>query len=206
MYYGEKFNSITHLIGIIFGIAATSILVTMASLKADAYRIVGFSVYGAMMIILYTMSTLYHSFKDEKLKNIFMKLDHISIYLMIAGTYTPFALLAVKGIWGWTLLAVIWFLAIFGIVQELLIAHRTRVVSMVVYLVMGWLVVSVFKTLAANLPLGALLWTIGGGVLYTGGFLFYLFDEKIKHGHGIWHLFVLGGTVCHFACLVGYLA
>lgn len=206
MYHGEKFNSITHLIGIIFGIAATSILVTMGALKNDAYRIVGFSVYGAMMIILYTMSTLYHSFKDEKLKNIFMKLDHISIYLMIAGTYTPFALLAIKGVWGWAVLIIIWVLAVFGIVQELLIAHKTRAISLITYMAMGWLAIFVLKRLSENLPFAAIIWMIGGGLLYTVGFLFYLFDEKIKHGHGIWHLFVLGGTVCHFACLVGYLA
>lgn len=206
MYHSERFNSISHLIGVAFAIAATSILVTTAILKADASRIVGFSVYGAMMIILYTMSTLYHSFKDERLKKTFMQFDHLSIYLMIAGTYTPFTLIALQGAWSWTILIVIWSLALFGIAQELWIGHRTRKISLVTYLLMGWLMVVAFEPLAANLPRPALLWVVGGGLLYTVGFVFYLFDDRIKHGHGIWHLFVLGGTIAHFACLVGFLA
>jgi len=206
MYHGEKFNSITHLIGIIFAIAAASILITMAALKEDAHRIVAFSVYGGMMILLYSMSTLYHSFKDDKIKNVFQQFDHMSIYLMIAGTYTPFTLIALKGALGWTILAVIWSLAVIGIVQEFFLAHRTRKLSFTLYLGMGWLVLVTMKPLAQALPWMALFWVVLGGLLYTVGFVFYLLDDKIKHGHGIWHLFVLGGTISHFACLVGYLA
>lgn len=206
MYKGEKFNSISHLIGVIFGVAATSILVTTAVLKADAYRIIGFSVYGTMLVILYTMSTLYHSFQNERVKKVFMLLDHLSIYLMIAGTYTPITLIAMRGVGGWTILIVIWCLALFGIIQELLIGHKTRKLSLITYLAMGWLIVTALHPLMESISSGALSWLVAGGLFYTVGVVFYLNDEKIKHGHGIWHLFVLGGTICHFACLIGYLA
>ncbi len=206
MYHGEKFNSISHLVGVVFAVAATSILVTMASMKGDPYRVVGFSIYGAMMIILYTASTLYHSFKDEKIKKIFMQLDHVSIYLMIAGTYTPITLVALRGVWGWTIFGVIWGLALFGVIQELWIGHKTRKVSLVTYILMGWLMLVAIKPSVEALPVPALLLILAGGLLYTGGFVFYLYDEKIKHGHGIWHLFVLAGSITHFASLVGYLS
>lgn len=206
MYHGERFNSITHLIGVVFAIAAASILITMAVLKADTSRIIGFSVYGGMMVVLYTISTLYHSIQHGPAKNIFRRLDHLSIYLMIAGTYTPFTLIILKGIWSWTILLTVWGLALIGILQEILIGKKTRKLSILIYILMGWLIVVATRPMLEGLPLGGVIWLVLGGLFYTAGILVFVYDEKIKHGHGIWHLFVLAGSISHFACLVGYVS
>lgn len=206
MYHGERFNSITHLIGVVFAIAAASILITMAVLKADTSRIIGFSVYGGMMVVLYTISTIYHSIQHGPAKNIFRRLDHLSIYLMIAGTYTPFTLIILKGIWSWTILLTVWGLALIGILQEILIGKKTRKLSILIYILMGWLIVVATRPMLEGLPLGGVIWLVLGGLFYTAGILVFVYDEKIKHGHGIWHLFVLAGSISHFACLVGYVS
>jgi hemolysin III len=203
MYHGERLNSITHLLGAVFAVVATSILLTLAMLKGDAWRIVGFSIYGAMMIFLYTSSTIYHSIQGPW-KSFWQKLDHLSIYLMIAGSYTPFMLIILQGVWGWTILTINWGLAFVGIFQEILVRKKSRRLSLVIYLLMGWLVVVAIQPLVERLPNPAMWWLVAGGLFYTGGVGVYVIDEKIKHGHGIWHLFVLAGTVCHFACLVGW--
>lgn len=200
---GEKFNTISHLIGAAFAIAAASILITLSAIKGDTYKIVGFSIYGAMLVLLYTISTIYHSTQGEK-KEFFRRLDYISIYLMIAGTYTPFTLVTLKGAWGWSILGTIWTLAFIGIVQELLFGKKTRRYSVILYLLMGWVIVVATKPMIENLPIGAIIWLFLGGIAYTGGVVAFMFDEKIKHGHGIWHIFVLLGTICHFASLIGY--
>lgn len=200
---GEKFNTISHLIGAAFAIAAASILITLSAIKGDTYKIVGFSIYGAMLVLLYTISTIYHSTQGEK-KEFFRRLDYISIYLMIAGTYTPFTLVTLKGAWGWSILGTIWTLAFIGIVQELLFGKKTRRYSVILYLLMGWVIVVATKPMIENLPIGAIIWLFLGGIAYTGGVVAFIFDEKIKHGHGIWHIFVLLGTICHFASLIGY--
>lgn len=206
MYHGEKLNSITHLIGAAFAIAASSILITIAALKADVSRIVGFSIYGAMMIALYTISTLYHSIKQGPVKDFFRKLDYLSIYFMIAGTYTPFTLIVLNGMWSWTILITIWGLAFIGILQEILIGKKTRKLSILIYVLMGWLIVVATKPMLDSLPVAAIIWLVLGGLFYTAGVGVFVYDEKIKHGHGIWHLFVLAGSICHFACLVGYVS
>lgn len=206
MYHGEKFNSISHLIGAAFAIAASSILITMAALKSDVSRIVGFSIYGAMMISLYTISTLYHSIKQSPVKDFLRKLDYLSIYLMIAGTYTPFTLIVLKGVWSWTILGIIWGLAFIGMLQEIIIGKKTRKLSILIYVLMGWLIVVATKPMLESLPIGAIIWLVLGGLFYTAGVGVFVYDEKIKHGHGIWHLFVLAGSICHFACLVGYVS
>lgn len=203
MYEGEKFNTISHLIGAAFAIAAASILITLSVIKGDTYKIVGFSIYGAMLVLLYTISTIYHGMSGE-MKEFFRRLDYISIYLMIAGTYTPFTLVTLKGAWGWSILGTIWTLAFIGIIQELLFGKKTRRYSVILYLLMGWVIVVATKPMIENLPIGAIIWLFLGGVSYTVGVLAFIFDEKIKHGHGIWHIFVLLGTICHFASLVGY--
>lgn len=206
MYHGERFNSITHLIGVVFAIAASSILITMAVLKADTSRIIGFSIYGGMMVVLYSISTLYHSIQHVPVKNIFRRLDHLSIYLMIAGTYTPFTLIILKGVWSWTILLTVWGLAIIGILQEILIGKKTRKLSILIYVLMGWLIVIATRPMLEGLPLGGVIWLVLGGLFYTAGILVFVYDEKIKHGHGIWHLFVLAGSISHFACLIGYVS
>ncbi|HPI40156.1 MAG TPA: hemolysin III family protein [Pseudobdellovibrionaceae bacterium] len=205
MYKGERFNSISHLIGTVLSIAAASVLITLAVLKEDPWRIIGFSIYGIMMITLYATSTLYHSFPKGPVKDFLRKMDHLSIYLMIAGTYTPFTLITLHGIWGWTIFGVIWGLALLGILQELTIGKKSRKLSILIYILMGWLIVVATQPLTEKLPNAALYWLLAGGLFYTLGILVYVKDEVIPHGHGIWHLFVLAGSLCHFACLVGYL-
>ncbi|MEK2688909.1 PAQR family membrane homeostasis protein TrhA [Bdellovibrio sp. GT3] len=204
MYQGERFNSISHLVGAVLAVAGASVLVTLASVQGDVIKIVSASVYGGMLVLLYTISTLYHSIQGRA-KKILQKLDHMAIYLLIAGTYTPFTLITLHGPWGWWLFGINWTLAVIGIVFELTLSHRTRIPSMVIYVVMGWLIVFAMKPLTENLdPRGvALLAT--GGLLYTGGIAFFLFDEKVKHFHGIWHLFVMAGSISQYFCILYYL-
>lgn len=204
MYKGEKFNSITHLSGAALSIAGAAVLITNAAWSGDVWRIVSTSVYGAMLILLYTFSTLYHSLQGRP-KAIFQKLDHIAIYLLIAGTYTPFTLVTLRGPWGWWLFGINWSLALIGIIYEFTLAHRTRTPSLIIYVVMGWLIVFALKPLALALSVKGLFWLTLGGILYTGGVGFFLFDTKVKHFHGIWHLFVLGGSVCQYICILLYL-
>ncbi len=206
MYHGEKFNSISHLVGAAFAVAAATILITLGIMKGDVWKIIGFAVYGAMMVFLYTTSTIYHSIKEGKAKDFFRRLDYLSIYLMIAGTYTPFTLITLQGTWGWTILGIIWGLAFLGIMQELLIGKKTRILSLIIYTLMGWLIVVATKPMIEKLPQAGIYWLVAGGLFYTFGIIVFVFDEKIRHGHGIWHLFVLAGSVCHFASLVGYVA
>jgi hemolysin III len=205
MYRGERFNGYTHLAGAILAAAGAATLITLASLKGDALRIVSFSVYGAALFFLYLISTLYHSLRGRA-KDVFRKLDHVAIYLLIAGTYTPFALVTLHGAWGWTLFGAIWSLAVVGIVQELWIAKGARVLSLVIYVVMGWLALVALVPLFRALDWHGLAWVVGGGVVYTGGIVFYLFDERFRHWHGIWHLFVLAGSATHFTAIVMFVA
>jgi hemolysin III len=204
IYKGERFNSISHLIGVIFAVAGASSLITLAAITHDFWKILSTAVYGAVLILLYTSSTLYHSFKGRA-KEIFQKIDHIAIYLLIAGSYTPFALVSLRGPWGWWLFGINWTLAVLGITYELTLSHKTRIPSLITYLVMGWLVVVALKPLSETLSPQGMGWLVAGGLFYTGGVGFYVFDSKIKHFHGIWHLFVLGGSICHYICIAAYL-
>lgn len=206
MYKGEKFNSLTHLTGVIAAIVGVSLLIGIAVEKADVWKIVGFSIYGASLILLYSVSTIYHSIKHNKAKSIFRLLDYISIYLLIAGSYTPFALVTLRGPWGWTLFGIIWALAIIGIFQEVLIGKKTRRYSLILYVVMGWLIVIAIKPLIASLSPDGMWWLSAGGFSYTFGVIFFLMDEKFKHFHGIWHIFVMAGSFCQFICLYNYVA
>ena len=205
MYPGERLNSSTHLIGTVLAIAGLVALVVMASLQADPWKIVSFSLYGATMVLLYGVSTLYHSVRGRA-KAWLQKCDHSAIYLLIAGSYTPFSLVTLRGPWGWSLFGVSWGLALFGIVQELTLGRRTRVLSMLLYVVMGWLVLVAAQPLVAALPLGGLIWLALGGVCYSVGIYWVIHDEKIRHGHVIWHLFVLAGSACQFISVAAYVA
>jgi hemolysin III len=204
IYRGERFNSITHLIGAVLAVIGAAVMITMASIYGDTWKIVSTSVYGGMLVLLYTISTLYHSFQGP-IKTIFQKLDHIAIYLLIAGTYTPFTLITLRGPWGWWIFGINWSLALIGIICELTLAHKTRIPSLIIYVVMGWLIVVAMKPLTAALPPNGMFWLTTGGVLYTSGILFFLFDEKVRHFHGIWHLFVLAGSICQYFCVLLYL-
>lgn len=206
MYPGEKFNSVTHLIGAALAIAGLSILVTIAVLQRDLLKVVSFSIYGATLVLLYGLSTIYHSVRNRRAKAILQVLDHNAIYLLIAGSYTPIALVTLRGTWGWTLFGLSWGLALFGIVQEMTLGRYTRRLSMALYLLMGWLVVIAIKPLTQAMPVPGLVWLVVGGLVYSLGIYFYVHGERRRHFHGIWHLFVLGGSFCHFICMLLYVA
>ena len=205
MYYGERFNSISHLVGAALALAGSAVLVVLAAQLGDPWKIVSFSIYGAMLVALYVFSTLYHSLRGRA-KDVLRKFDHCSIYLLIAGSYTPFALVSLRGAWGWSLFGVIWGLALLGIAQEIWLARGARVISMVIYLLMGWLaLVAVWPLWLALQPAG-FAWLLAGGALYTIGIVFYATDRKLRHGHGVWHLFVMGGSACHFIAVLLHVA
>ena len=205
MYPGERFNSYTHLAGAILALIGATLLIVFASIKADPWRIVSFSVYGATLVLLYLVSTLYHSARGRA-KDVLRKLDHCSIYLLIAGTYTPFTLVTLNGPWGWSLFGAIWGLAVLGIVQECWLARGARLASLAIYVLMGWLAVVALAPLLAALGWKALAWVVAGGVVYTAGIFFYVLDERIRHFHGVWHLFVMGGSAVHFGAIAAYVA
>lgn len=205
MYKGERFNSISHLVGVVLALAGASALLAAAIEQNDAIKIFAFSVYGFLMVSLYMVSTIYHSTKG-KLKDFFRQLDYISIYLAIAAGYTPFTLVIMNNVWGWTLFTVIWVLAVIGIIQEIWLGKKTRKFSIFIYMLMGWLALIALKPFVEYLSIGGLLWLVAGGLSYTFGIVFFLLDEKYKHFHGYWHLCVLGGSVCHFICLYIYIA
>lgn len=204
MYHGERFNSITHLVGAALALAGAVILIVYASLKGDVWKIVSFSIYGTLLFLLYVLSTIYHSLRG-RWKGIFQKLDHISIYLLIAGTYTPMTLVVLHGAWGWSLFGVVWGLAILGIILDVLHKKGHRIFQMAIYFVMGWLIVIASYPLIESFPLGGLLWLLAGGLLYSGGIVFYAMDKKIRHAHGIWHLFVLAGSISHYIMIFAYI-
>ena len=205
MYKGERFNSISHLLGVLLACIGVTLLLMVAIEKSDVMKIIGFSVYGLMLVLLYSVSTIYHS-TTGKLKDLFRQLDYVSIYLMIAGSYTPITLITLKGTLGWTMFGIIWGLAVVGIVQEILLGKKTRKFSIFIYLLMGWLVLIAIKPLVNSIPTGGLWWLVAGGLSYTFGVGFFLLDEKYKHFHGIWHLFVLAGSICQFISLYVYVA
>jgi hemolysin III len=205
MYHGERLNSFTHLAGTLLAAAGTPILIVLAARSGDAWKIVAFSIYSAALLLLYGASTLYHSVRGRA-KAILRKFDHCSIYLLIAGTYTPFALVTLRGPWGWTLLGLAWGLATIGIAQEFMFGKGARRLSMLIYIVMGWMSVAALNPLAEALGAAGFAWLLAGGVLYTGGIVFYLLDERVRHFHGVWHLFVLGGSAAHFIAVAFYVA
>jgi hemolysin III len=205
MYYGERLNSFTHLAGAVLAAVGTTVLVALAVRSGDIWKIVGFSAYGAALCLLYGASTLYHAVRGRA-KTILRKLDHCAIYVLIAGTYTPFALVTLRGPWGWTLFGLAWGLAALGIAQEFVFGKGARRLSILIYVVMGWMAVLALRPLAAGLGTPGLMWLLAGGLLYTGGILFYVFDERVRHFHGIWHLFVLGGSAAHFIAIAFYVA
>ncbi|MGZ5105752.1 MAG: PAQR family membrane homeostasis protein TrhA [Usitatibacter sp.] len=205
MYPGERFNGYSHLAGAVLALTGGAILVVLGALRADPWRIVSFSVYAATLLLLYLASTLYHSTRGRT-KAVFRILDHCSIYLLIAGTYTPFALVTLHGAWGWTLFGAVWGLAAVGIVQECWVARGARIASLAIYLLMGWLALAAIAPLFHALAWSGMAWLVGGGVLYTAGIAFYLYDERIRHFHGIWHLFVMGGSAAHYTAIVAFVA
>jgi len=206
MEHGEKFNTYSHLAGALLALVGTVVLVVLGALSKDAWKIVSFSIYCATLVLMYTSSTLYHNAGQGRAKRILRMLDHNSIYLLIAGTYTPFVLVSLRGPWGWSLFGVVWGLALIGILQEIWLPGKTRAVSLVIYLLMGWIAVVAIVPLAATLSWAGFAWVAAGGIAYTVGTIFYLNDERFTHWHGIWHLFVLAGSSLHYFAILFYVA
>lgn len=201
----EIANSITHGIGTLLSIAALVLLIVYASLYGTAWHIVSFTVFGSTMLLLYVFSTLVHSFPPGKAKNIFEIFDHSAIYFFIAGTYTPFLFIAVKGALGWTLFGIVWGLAILGTIFKVFFVNRFLTLSTVLYIVIGWLIVFAWKPLITAVPTHGIIFLVIGGVVYSIGAIFYVWRGFTYH-HAIWHLFVIGGSIMHFFAVLSLLS
>ena len=203
MYHGERFNAWTHLVGALLAAVGATWLIGIAVLQGDPWKIVSLTIYGFTLLLLYSISTLYHSVRG-KAKTVMRKLDHLSIYLLIAGSYTPFCLVSLRGPWGWSLFGTVWGLAVIGMLQEIKPRSEARVMSIVIYAVMGWIVLVAVKPLVASLGTAGFAWLAGGGAFYTIGIIFFAYDSRFRHWHGIWHLFVIAGSLMHFVAVFFY--
>ena len=199
----ERFNGISHLIGAALALAGAVVLVVVAAQDGDARRIVAFSVYGASLFLLYLVSTLYHSLSGRA-KRIFRVLDHQAIYLLIAGSYTPFTLVTLNGTVGWRLFGAIWGMAVLGLVLDALPRRGARIVPVFIYLAMGWLILLALDPLLGALPRAGFYWLLAGGIFYTSGVVFYALDRYYPWMHGVWHLFVLAGSISHYVAILVY--
>lgn len=206
MYSGEKFNSITHLIGAVLSFVGLGVLLTISIQERNPLLIIGFSVFGATLILLYSMSTLYHSLHSPQLKKTFQKLDHVCIYLLIAGTYTPYMLVSLWDGGGLMMLILIWVFAILGLLLDILLPRRIKWLQVAIYLIMGWLCMFNYSEMKAAFSPSGVLWLTAGGIAYTVGIIFYVLDKmkRLRHAHGVWHLFVLMGSICHFISIAAY--
>lgn len=200
----EVMNAVTHGVGTLLAVAGLVLLTVLAYLHGSIWHIVSFSIYGTTLVLLYLASTLYHSFTNERVKRIFKILDHSAIYLLIAGTYTPFTLVPLHGVLGWTVFSLVWGLAIIGIVLKVFFAGRYKVLSTLCYLGMGWFIVIAIKPLLATVPALGMIWLFAGGLFYTLGSVFYLW-KRLPYNHAIWHLFVLAGSISHFIAVFFYI-
>jgi hemolysin III len=203
MYHGERFNAWTHLVGALLACLGAIWLLVLAALDGELTKIVSVAIYGLSLILLYSISTLYHSLRGRA-KVVMRKLDHLSIYLLIAGSYTPFCLVTLAGAWGWTLFGIVWGLAVIGMLQEIKPRSEARVLSLVIYAVMGWIVLVAVKPLLAALGGAGFAWLLAGGICYTVGIVFFVFDDRFRHWHGIWHIFVMAGSLLHFIAILFY--
>lgn len=199
----ELLNSITHGTGILLSIAALVLLIIFSSLYGSARHIVSCTIFGVTLILLYTASTLYHSFQKPQVKRFLKIFDHSCIYFLIAGTYTPFLLITLRGVLGWTMFGVIWFLAVSGVALKIFFVHHFKIISTIAYILMGWIIIFAIKPLVASLPSGGVVWLVAGGLAYTLGVVFYVW-KKLPFNHAIWHLFVLAGSICHFFAVIFY--
>ena len=203
MYHGERFNTWTHLFGALFALTGAVWLIVIAAASGDLLKTVSVTVYGLTLVTLYSISTIYHGVRGRA-KRVLRKLDHLSIYLLIAGSYTPFCLITLRGPWGWSLFGIIWLLAAIGMLQEIKPRSEARVMSLVIYAVMGWIVLVAIQPLLENLGTAGFVWLAAGGVFYTVGIIFFAFDERFRHWHGIWHLFVIAGSLMHYIAILFY--
>jgi len=199
----EVANSITHGLGAVLSVVALVLLVVSAALKGTARHVVGGAIFGTSLVLLYCMSTIYHALTHRRAKQVFQILDHSAIYVLIAGTYTPFCLVTLRGAWGWSLFGVIWGLAALGITFKAIFGDRFEILSTAVYLGMGWLIVVAALPLYRALPGGGLAWLAAGGACYTFGVGFFAW-RALRFHHAVWHLFVLGGSLCHAVAVLAY--
>jgi hemolysin III len=201
---GEEIaHAVTHGLGLALSVAGLVVLVVAAALRGDAWHVIGCAVFGTTLVLLYAASTLYHGIPTPRAKPVLRQLDHAAVYLLIAGTYTPFTLVNLRGGWGWTLLALVWGLATLGIALQVAIPRRARRAPVPVYLAMGWLIVIALQPLIRSLDSEGLLLLVLGGAMYTLGVIFYAW-RRLPYNHAVWHVFVLAGSVCHFSCVLGY--
>jgi hemolysin III len=199
----ERASGITHGVGIVLSAIALLMLVAFAVRDGDPRRIITVSIYGFTLLLMYTASTCYHCVRSPRAKHVMRIFDHASIYLLIAGTYTPIVLVSMGGGWGWSMFGVVWTIAIAGVVLKMIFVDRYEPLSVTLYIVMGWLALIAIKPMLAALPAGAMGWIFGGGIAYTAGVVFFLWDH-LPFNHAIWHLFVIAGSVCHFIAVLLY--
>ena len=201
---GEEIaHVVTHGLGLLLSLGGLVVLVVSACTRGDAWHIAGCAVFGATLVLLYAASTLYHGIPSPRAKRVLQQLDHAAVYLLIAGTYTPFTLVSLRGGWGWTLLALVWGLAILGIALQVAIPRRADRPSVPLYLAMGWLIVIALEPLVRSVHSAGLVLLILGGLAYTLGVVFYAW-QRLPYNHAVWHVFVLAGSICHFSCVLGY--
>lgn len=207
MYHGERLNSISHLVGTVLALVGLGALLTIAIQTRDPWIITSFTVFGLALVLLYTMSTLYHSLHPPALKRIFRVMDHIAIYLLIAGTYTPYMLVSLRDDKGWLIMGIVWALAGVGILTEVFLSGRAvKIGQLIIYLAMGWACSLVYTSLKAAIPDIGIKLLVAGGLAYTVGVVFYIIGKLkwLDHAHGIWHFFILTGSICHFISIIGY--
>ena len=197
----ELANSVTHGVGLILSIAGFIVLLVLAAMRGSAWRIVGCAIYGVTLVCLYTASTLYHGIQLTHRKRILKIFDHSAIYLLIAGTYTPFLLVNLRGAWGWSLLGIVWALALVGVLFKFWFVDRFKIASTAIYLLMGWLAVIAIKPIFVLVPRVGLIWLIAGGLMYTIGVVFFA-SKRIPYSHVIWHVFVMAGSICHYVAVL----
>ena len=201
---GEEIaHSVTHGLGVVLSIAGLAVMVTLAALRGNAWHVVSCSIFGVTLIFLYTASTLYHSIPHPGAKKVLRVFDHSAIFLLIAGTYTPFTLVTLRGGWGWTLFVLIWGLALVGIIYKITAKTRYRLLSVLLYLGMGWLVLVAIKPMVISVAMPGLLLLLAGGLCYTLGLIFFVW-RSLPYSHAVWHLFVLAGSICHFFAVLLY--
>ncbi len=205
MYDGERFNVISHLLGAIAAFTGLVMLVVLAARQGDVWKIISFSIYGASLVLVYTFSTLYHGL-EGKAKELFAELDHHAIYILIAGTYTPFTLVTLRGSWGWSIFAIVWSLAALGSLLELLSKKEQRILPVVIYLLMGWIILIALRPLLQVMPMKGFVWLLSGGLFYSVGVVFYALDDRVRYFHNIWHIFVLAGSICHYLTVLFFVA
>ena len=205
MNKSERFNTFSALLGAIAAVAGVIWLLALAVRQGDPWKIGSFSIYGVTLILVYVFATLYHG-SDGKAKGILSKLDQLSIYFLIAGTYTPFTLVTLRDSVGWQVFSMIWGMAFFGVILDLMPLKGNRVLPVIIYLAMGWLIIIALKPLLRVLPMQGFYWLFWGGLFYSVGVVFYVLDNKVSYFHGIWHIFVLAGSFSHYVAVLNYVA